>query len=50
MSVINIEEAEKNDALSHTPVDPSPLDEVVDEPFDEPFDPLDESDKGVFLS
>lgn len=40
-----MEEAEKNDALSHTPVDPSPLDEVVDEPFD----PLDESDKGVFL-
>ena len=32
--------------LSHTPVDPSPLDEVVDEPFD----PLDESDKGVFLA
>ena len=32
--------------LSHTPVDPFPLDEVVDEPFD----PLDESDKGVFLA
>ena len=41
-----MEEAEKDDALNHTPVDPSPLDEVVDEPFD----PLNESDKGVFLS